>query len=104
MRLLEFAEVKQRLALNPWEKLIKVRKPHICQLCETQIHKGSRAILGERKDPKLDDDEKQIGIHYLRYYLHGYDCENKPLISSKEDQDDLATHRWYEDYRNKLKV
>lgn len=59
------------------EKLVKTRKLHICDFCKTEIEINSEAYRYELKVPKYDsktghyDNEcNQIGIEYLRWYLH----------------------------------
>lgn len=58
------------------KKPVKIRKNRKCENCGKLHKQGDTMMFGEWKDPKLDDDEKQIGIKYHRYYWC-YD-ENNP--------------------------
>ena len=64
------------------KKIVKIRKDRKCECCGKLHKNGTTMLFGEWKDPKLDDDEKQIGIQYHRYYW-SYD-ELKSTIVTEE--------------------
>ena len=59
-------------------KNIKVRKEQTCNYCEKPILKGENAQVMKTRMPKFKD-EKQIGVEYIRVYLHpdDYMCWDK---------------------------
>lgn len=78
------------------ERLIVVRKPHECCICEQVITKGTAAFYGERRDAKCDDDNKQIGIHYVRWWLHA-SCIDAPCEAELADIE--TDKKWWDAYR-----
>ena len=65
------------------KKPVKIRKDRKCENCG-KLQKGEIMMFGEWKDPKLDNDEKQIGIKYHRYYWC-YD-ENNPYYIDEDGE------------------
>jgi len=50
-------------------KTVKVRKNHNCDSCTGLIHKGETALFDSYKTGRYDDNDKQIGIEFSRYYM-----------------------------------
>lgn len=50
------------------EKIVKVRKNNSCSHCGRDIKIGETALFNSFRSPRYDDDT-QIGIEYIRYYL-----------------------------------
>lgn len=50
--------------------LIKCRKPHKCDYCDTIINAGEMAIYCEGKTARYDKDDKQNGIHFWKSWVH----------------------------------
>ena len=59
-----------RVLATAADGLIKCRKPHKCDYCEAQINAGEMAIYCEGKTARYDKDDKQIGIHFWKSWLH----------------------------------
>lgn len=70
------------------KKTVKIRKDRECENCGKLHKKGTMMLFGEWKDPKLDDDEKQIGIEYHRHYWC-YDESNPHYIDEDGEKIDL---------------
>lgn len=50
-------------------RIVKVRKKHLCHICEKDINIGEKAEFYNFKSPKYDDNYIQIGIEYCRFYI-----------------------------------
>ena len=72
------------------EKTIIVRKDHICCNCDNKIGKGEKAIFLSERVPRFDIDDYQIGIEYLKWYFHTYNC----IMS---DECKKENHQWVEE-------
>ena len=52
------------------EKMVKVRKIHLCTECADEISVGDKALFLKMKLPKLNkDNETQVGIEYCTDYF-----------------------------------
>jgi len=51
------------------KKVVIARKEYKCAHCGKPILIGEKYTLGKGRDPKLDDDDNQIGIEYYQYRL-----------------------------------
>lgn len=54
----------------PEFKPVTVRKEHECCFCHAPIHKGERARYAEWREPREDEREVQVGINYVKIYMH----------------------------------
>jgi hypothetical protein len=50
--------------------IVKCRKPHKCDYCDTIITVGEMAIYCEGKTARYDKDDKQNGIHFWKSWVH----------------------------------
>ena len=48
---------------------VTTRKPHKCANCGIEIPAGSRVRFYERRGPRYDKNDKQIGIEYWREWM-----------------------------------
>lgn len=48
---------------------VKTRKVHDCSFCGRQIPVGEDARFWEGRVPRYDDNDRQIGIEYIRDWL-----------------------------------
>jgi cytochrome c peroxidase len=53
------------------DKLVKIRKQHNCYICHRIMSVGEIADYHNFKSPRYDDNDKQVGIEYLRFYICG---------------------------------
>lgn len=60
------------------EKIVKIRKNNYCSCCDRVIKIGETAFFKSFRSPKYDDDDTQIGIEYIRYYLC-FQCSNAKI-------------------------
>jgi hypothetical protein len=54
---------------------IKTRKEHICIGCNKLIEKGSICQFMTFRSPKFNKDDIQIGIEYVKMWLHSDDLQ-----------------------------
>ena len=63
------------------DNVVKCRKPHKCDYCDEIINAGELAEYCEGKTAKYDKDDKQIGIHFWKSWIH----HNNPKCLSSGD-------------------
>ena len=57
-------------------KTVTTRKDHSCEFCGETIPAGKEALYYEAREPRLDENETQIGIEYVRGWHCAGDCQN----------------------------
>ena len=73
------------------KRTTKARKKHECAYCLEPIAKGEDYLLEEWRQARVDENENQIGVEFMRFRFH---------IGYCGDMVDPATcaHEWKDDY------
>jgi hypothetical protein len=62
-----------------YNKIVKTRKNHICDVCECKIEAGSKAEFLSFRTGSYGVDDKQIGIIYHKFYACISCCEKAEI-------------------------
>lgn len=81
------------------ERIIKARKDHTCDFCLRSIASGEEYLIISQRVGKYDDNDKQIGIEFIKFKSHINDEGDVPCHAPEDcrkgDHPDYAYESGY---------